>query len=78
MLASPATKSEIIRYNSPALRSEESLKSQSGECFSSNQFVNIELAAQRPLLNDAQGEQMIDLVMFLSLPLHGTYLLKII
>ncbi|KAK4281126.1 hypothetical protein QN277_012656 [Acacia crassicarpa] len=58
LLPSAVTKPEIIRYPSPALRSnpcEESLKSQSGECFNSNQFVNFDPAAQRPFLNDVQA-----------------------
>ncbi|KAI9119381.1 hypothetical protein K1719_010056 [Acacia pycnantha] len=58
LLPSAVTKPEIIRYHSPALRSnpcEESLKSQSGGCFNSNQFVNFDPAAQRPLLNDVQA-----------------------
>lgn len=58
LLSSPATKPEIIRYPSPALRSnpcEESRKPQSGECYNSNQFVKFDPATQRPWLNDVQA-----------------------
>lgn len=57
LLPSPKAKPEIIRCPSPALKPnpcEESRKSQS-ECFNSNQFVNTDLAAQKPMLNDVQA-----------------------
>ncbi|XP_061349240.1 uncharacterized protein LOC133294554 isoform X2 [Gastrolobium bilobum] len=57
LLPSPVAKPEIIRYQSPSLRlnpSEVSRKSQN-EWFNSNQFVNVDLSAQRPMHIDVQA-----------------------
>ncbi|TKY52592.1 hypothetical protein E2542_SST24114 [Spatholobus suberectus] len=54
LLPSPVLKPEVIRYGSPLNPFEESNKSRK-EWFNSNQIVNVNVSAQRPVLIDVQG-----------------------
>lgn len=59
VLPPPVLKPEVIRYGLPSLRVnpfEEPGKSQN-KWFDSNQIVNVNLSAQRPMLIDVQGVQ---------------------
>lgn len=60
-------KPEIFRYQCPNLRlnSYEESRMASKEWFGSNQFVNLELSALKPMVVDVQGVVIVHLVVYL-------------